>query len=214
MAARLFGPKASSCSTSWALKPVTSLATPDDVARALGLEDAFALSESQSARVDDLLVRVSRKFCLEAGRPFTPGTDTVQLLSTAGSVRLPEPVAGVGDVASVVLPSGDAVDYALESPSALVVSVCGRPVPSGVLLSVTYNHAGEIPAEVVADVAAIVARHLTVEPGEGRVVAETAGPYNTRYADWVASSALFTKDDCETARSYRHPATNPIVAKL
>lgn len=191
------------------------LATSDDVAQALGLDSSSDLSESQGNRVDDLLARVSRKFRLEAGRPFTPGTDTVRLLSVGGRVRLPEPVESVDDVAAVTIDRCGVtvdVDVTLDGQE-LVCEYSGVLVSSGVMVTVTYTHSGDVSDAVIADVAAIVARHLTVEPGEGKVVSETAGPFTARYADWVSVGGLFTEDECETARSYRHPAPTVVIQR-
>lgn len=189
-----------------------TLASAGDVALALGLEDEFAFSDSQRRRVDGLLERVSRRFRIEAERPFTPGTETVRLLAVAGKVRLPEQVT---DVTSVTASRGTEtldLDYVLEGQT-LVCEYAGCPVPTGVSVTVTYTHSAEVPAAVVADVAAIVARHLSVEADEAKVVSETAGPYTTRYAEWVGSTGLFTEDECRTARSYRYPASTVVVHK-
>jgi hypothetical protein len=195
---------------------MTSLATADDVARALGLQDSDELTAAQSVRVDDLLARVSRRFRKEAERPFTPSTDTVRLLSVAGRVRLPEPVTGIEQVDSVTMTicgTQTDIDYTLDGQE-LVCEYVGQPISSGETVTVTYTHSGDVPADVVAEVAAIVARHLTVAPGDGKVVSEAAGPFNARYADWVGSTCLLTEDEVEMARSYRYPGSTVVVHKL
>jgi len=195
---------------------VTDLATSDDVATALGLADSTELTASQAARVDTLLARVSAAFVAEAGRPFTPGTDTVRLLCVAGRVRLPEPVSVVGDVSSVTFEySGDTtdVDYTLYGTRELVCEYRNVAITTGTYVTVTYTHSGAVPAAVVADVAAIVARLLTVEPSEGKVLSESAGPFSVRYADWSAASTLLTRDELATARSYRVSPVSVVVHK-
>jgi hypothetical protein len=192
---------------------VTDLATSDDVAHALGLEDADALSESQSLRVDALLSRVSREFRREAERSFTPGTSTVRLITVAGRIHLVEPVA---TVTSVTTPDcyGDAqtLDYEIDGQS-LAVEQYGRALGSGIPVTVTYTHTEEVPQDVVDAVAAIVARHLTVDPATGPVTEMSAGPFRQRFADWTNKTSLLTEEDCAVARSYRNPATNVIIQR-
>lgn len=67
------------------------LASPADVAHALGLEDENELTASQQARVEGLLERVSRRFQREAGRTLTAGAVTVRALTVEGRVHLPDP---------------------------------------------------------------------------------------------------------------------------
>ena len=189
------------------------LAGADDVALALGLEDADALSAAQTLRLGGLLARVSREFRREAGRGFAPGTSTVKLLTVAGRVRLPEPVDSEDDVATVVLTvDGTEPDWVLDGQE-LVLEISGRDLWSGVSVTVTYTHSGEIPDDVVAAVAAIVARHLTLDPNLGPVTEMAAGPFRQRLADWTNGTALLTDDDCVAARAYRYPGSAIIIQK-
>lgn len=189
------------------------LAGADDVALALGLEDADTLSAAQTLRLGGLLARVSREFRREAGRGFAPGTSTVKLLTVAGRVRLPEPVDSEDDVATVVLTvDGTEPDWVLDGQE-LVLEISGRDLWSGVSVTVTYTHSGEIPDDVVAAVAAIVARHLTLDPNLGAVTEMAAGPFRQRFADWTNGTALLTADDCAAARAYRYPGTAIIIQK-
>ena len=195
---------------------MSDLATADDVAKALGLEDGDSLSEAQSLRVDGLLARVSREFRREAERVFTPGTTTVRLLTVAGRVHLTETVEDVEQVSSVTMRNeyGDtvAVDYVLDGQD-LCLDVDGYPLHSGVEVTVTYTHDAAVPDDVVAAVAGIVARHLTLDPNLGPVTEMYAGPFRQRYADWANKTALLTEEECELARTYRHPASNIIIQR-
>ena len=195
---------------------MSDLATADDVAKALGLEDGDSLSEAQSLRVDGLLARVSREFRREAERVFTPGTTTVRLLTVAGRVHLTETVESVDQIQSVTMKNcyGDTVnvDYVLDGQD-LCLEVNGYPLHSGVEVTVTYEHTADVPADVVAAVAGIVARHLTLDPNLGPVTEMYAGPFRQRYADWVNKTALLTEEECEIARSYRYPASNIIIQR-
>lgn len=192
------------------------LATANDVAQALGLASSSELSAAQSARVAGLLARVSREFRREAERDFTPGITTVRLLTVAGRVHLVETVESVDDVTSATMQDcyGDtvALDYALNGQQ-LVLEDDGYPLPSGVAVTVTYTHTAAVPDEVVATVAGIVARHLTVDPNSAAAQATdmAAGPFRTRYAEWTSATSLLTEQECAQARSYRYPGTSIII---
>lgn len=195
---------------------MADLATADDVALALGLANAAALSTAQSLRVAGLLSRVSREFRREAERTFTPGTSTVRLLTVAGRVHLAETVEDVDDVAAVTLRdcNNDVVELAYELDGQdLIVENNGRRLPSGVAVTVTYTHTAAVPESVVADVAAIVARHLTVDPATASAKELYAGPFREVRSESAYSTALLTEEECGLARSYRHPATAIIIQK-
>lgn len=189
-----------------------SLALPDDVAHALGLADADALTEAQGARVDGLLVQVSRMFRREAEREFTPGTTTLKLLTVAGRVRLPEPITEVVTVTMADV-FGNPVDvvHTVDGQELLLHDLGGYLYPSGVPVTVTYTHDAEVPEDVTAAVAGIVARHLSVDPAAAKFVSQNAGPFSTRFADWVSDTSVLTEEECCTARSYRYPGTSIII---
>jgi hypothetical protein len=180
----------------------------------LGLDDASAFDDAQTNRVDGLLVQVSRQFRREAEREFTPGTTTVRLLTVAGRVRLSEPISEVVTVAARDCYGEPVdVDHTLDGQELLIHYPGGHLYPSGVVATVTYTHEEEVPEDVVAAVAGIVARHLSVDSAAAQVVSETAGPYATRYANWVSDTSLLTEAECCTARSYRHPASTIIIQR-
>lgn len=103
------------------------------------------------------------------------------------------------------------VDHTVDGQELLVHYPSGHLYPTGVPVTVTYAHAAPVPQDVVDEVAAIVARHLTVDPESAQVTQESAGPYSTRYADWVSDTSLFTEEECDIARSYRYPASSVII---
>lgn len=191
------------------------LASADDVAHALGLEDAAALSAAQTARVDGLLLRASRDYRREAERIFTPGTTTVRLLTVGGMVRLSEPADSVGSVE--VSDCGDWVEVDEFTVDGQLVSVRhrGRLLASGVAVKVTYTHTADVPAEVAADVAGIVARHLTVEPGSSESMATdmAVGPFRVKYAGWTSATSLLTEDEAAAARRYRYPGSTVVIGR-
>lgn len=187
------------------------LATADDVAQALGLADADALSDAQGNRVDGLLARVSREFRREAERVFTPGTSTVRLLTVGDRVRLPEPVTSVTSVTDA---EGDDVDYVLDGQD-LVLETSGLPLWSGVPITVTYTHSDEVPEDVVSAVASIVARHLTVDPTSAEAMSTDLSTldFRQRMAPWVSERLLLTGEERAEARSYRYPGSAVIIQK-
>ncbi len=179
------------------------LATADDVAHALGLEDAAALSAAQSARLDGLLARVSREFRREAERPFTDGEYTVRLKVVRGKVRLPE----TGTVTEVSGSDGIGLEYVVDGQE-VALQQCH---PSTV--TVTYTHTDLVPDDVVASVAEIVARHLIVDPtsAEAQSTELSTMDFRQRMAPWVSERRLLTDEERAQARSYRYPGTAVIV---
>lgn len=192
---------------------MTNLAAADDVALALGLSDSDELTEAQSKRVAGLLARVSSEFRREAERVFTPGESTVRLLTVDGRVRLAEPIA---EVSSASMQDCDGTDVSLTTSvdgQFVELEYAGRRLGSGVPVTVTYTHTTDVPDDVVATVASIVARHLTLDPNVGPVTEMYAGPFRQRFADWANQTALLTADDVAAARAYRYPGSAVIVQR-
>lgn len=195
---------------------MTPLAAADDVAHALGLDDADALTDAQSLRVDALLAEVSRQFRREAEREFTPGTTIVGLITVAGRVRLPDPAPTVANVTSATYLNewGDTISptFSLDGQELLLTYNNDR-LPSGVKVTVTYQHTSAVPAEVVSAVARIVGRNLNIDPLSAQAQSKqlSTTDYSQTFADWVSNTKLLTEDDCETARSYRYPTPNVII---
>lgn len=189
------------------------LASPADVAHALGLDDENELTASQQARVEGLLERVSRRFQREAGRTLTAGAVTVRALTVEGRVHLPDPPSG--DTVTVTDLCGNTLEGVIEG-DCVDVTRNGCPVATGEILVVEYTR-DEPPQAAIDAVAAIVARHLTVEPGspESKSTDLTAGvDFRQRLADWVSDTSLFTDEELAEARSYRYPVPNVIIHRL
>lgn len=189
------------------------LASSADVAAALGLDDENGLTASQQARIEGLLERVSRLFQREAGRTFTAGSVTVRAHVVDGRVYLPDPPTGTS--VTVTDLCGESIDGAIEY-NYVNVTRNGSRIPTGEIVHVQYTRDAP-PAAVVAAVAGIVARNLTVEPGSAEAMSTdlTAGAdYRQRFADWVSSTDLLTESELAEARSYRYPVPNVIIHRL
>lgn len=201
------------------------LATPTDVAKSLGLADATALSASMAARAPGELAKVSRRFRLESERLFTPGTYTHSLKIFAGMIRLQE----IPDqVIGVTLEPGNPFGNVGITDADLVYEVVGNWVRfenwyrwrlSGRYAAVTYSWATPIPEDVVAAVASIAARNLTVDPLSALPQSTDlmdGRRFRQGIADWVHSGNVtgMTAEDLELARSYRYPAPPMIVAQM
>lgn len=193
----------------------TPLATVDDVSSALGLIGDNTLTQAQQARAIPLLALVSRRFRLEAGRVFTPGTYTHTFKIHRGAIRLMETPTEVTSVtvSGVTTQPG----YTVERDWVLFddwesQSLNGRDV------TVVYSWTAEVPTAVVAAVASIVARTLTVDPNS--IVAQasqlTTPDYSMSVAPWArdASVSAMSEDDIDLARSFRKPRAAPIVHQM
>lgn len=183
------------------------LASLDDIAHALGLENEAALGDARVFRSNQIVAKISREFRREAGREFTPGRTKVQLLTVGGRLALPDGLGEGGEVHSIA--GVDGLNFEVDDDE-LVLTVRGRTVGTGVRVKLDYTHNEGVPTEVSGTVAAIVARYLTVDPTSA--VAQStflaSEQFQQRFADWVSSSVKLTADDCDFARSYR---TRPVV---
>lgn len=189
-----------------------TLATAADVAAALGLADADALTEAQAARVNPLLAKVSRRFRLEAQRSFTPGTYTHYLKIFAGMVRLEEVPS---EVVSVTVPGVTDVSYTLVKNWLLFDDWRSLRI-NGKDAEVTYKWVAEVPADVVAAVADIVARNLTIDPNSAVAQSTSLSSQSFRQdmAEWASSGEIgMNSDDVALARSYRYPAPPTMVLR-
>lgn len=191
------------------------LATADDVARALGLDDAGQFTTSQENRLEMELARVERAFLREAERDFASGPVRVQCTVVGGWVTLPD--SPTDDTAPTVEDrDGRELTVMVADGARLKIGRNNWPVPSGVIVNVSYT-APEAPAAVKAAIAAIVGRRLSVEPGsaESKFTDLTAGSdYRAKGAAWVSSTAILTEDEKCEARSYRPVAGTVIIARF
>jgi len=185
------------------------LADSDDVASALGLPDAEALTEEQSARVDGLLERVSDAFQRLTGRVFADGATTVRAAIVDGRARLPSVVSEVTAVSTV---DGDELDFDVDG-NCVTVTRNGRLLVTGTVIVVDYV-CGDVPAGIRAFVAQVVARHLSVNPDERKAVDVSSGPFRERLADWATSTGLFTPDELADINMYRDPHPTVVIHRL
>lgn len=190
------------------------LATQYDVQDALGMSGDEELSESQAARVVPLLALVSRRFRLEAQRLFTPGTYTHTLRIHAGAVRLD---AVPDEVSDVLVPGVAAPEYTVDRNWVLFTDWESKAL-NGLYASVTYTVTAEVPDDVVAAVAGIVARALTVDP-QSAVAQSTqlsTPDYSQSVAPWARSGlvGVMNGDDVALARTYRYPVPPVIVHQM
>jgi hypothetical protein len=199
-----------------------------DVAVELGLPDDTAMSENQRARAALLISRVSFLFAREAQRDFVPGTATVKLRiqyeGRRAYVRVTEPPA---EVSSIVDDNEQSITgYTVKGNEIWITNHTVYDHFSGLnyhhptFVTVTYLHTDPIPQGVRQSVAAIVARYIGLSDATGSTVQPSASSlqagggivtYRAGFAAWVTQSVHLTKEDKETARSYRHPANLPIV---
>ena len=156
---------------------MTALATPEDVAAALGRE----FTDAEGARVENLLDRASDLVRAYVKQAFTLGESTVVRSVRSGRVRLSQfPVVSVDEVRSLA-----GADVAFDWT--------GGPVVRGLsdrAVRVTYTHGyDEIPGPVVRVVAAVVARRLDDGDAEPNVTqeSETVGPFT--YSRTLAADA-------------------------
>lgn len=187
------------------------LASLDDVAHALGLENQAALGADQVFRCGPLLTKISREFRREAGCQFSPGRTKVRLLTVAGRVSLPDGLGEDGEVHSVT--GIDGLSWTVDDDELVLAARCG--VGTGRRVTVDYTHNEPVPEEVVATVAAIVVRYLSVDPTSAVAQSTFLGSehFQQRFADWVSSSVKLTGDDCDFARSYRSRPVTVIVQR-
>lgn len=205
-----------------------ALCSLEDIAGTLGFSDGNGapdptqLTPDQLVRIPYLLAKLCSLFRREAGREFAPGKSTVDLMTLAGYIPLPDPLGDNGSVqeiskrGKVIDPSNYSVDAQdrvwIQEPSLI-----GRERPgSGEVYTVTYIHNGEVPWDVRACMAAAVARYLTVDPNSA--VAQSTFLSNEgshqRIAAWVADVVRLEPEDITLARSHRAIPVNIIVHKL
>lgn len=184
---------------------MTPLATPTDVAHALGLEDENSFTTSQSVRASLLLDKVSSMFRIAAQRVFTSGQLDVRLMVTGGRVQLTETPATIESVTDC---DGNSVDYVLDGKTLLV------NYPTGVFLDVSYTFDDQVPDAVRVAVAETVARYLTVDPlsAQAQSTDLQAGDFRQRFASWVSSSVQLPGEVLELAKSFRYPG-NVVVMR-
>lgn len=193
-----------------------------DIAGTLGFPDSSSLTAAQKARIPYLLAKLCSLFRTVAGREFTPGNTTVDMMTLAGRIRLPDPLGDKGYVEEVVTRHGKTLDpsnYSVKGDSIWIEepALIGKVRPgTGTVYTVTYTHTAEVPWDVRAAMAAAVARYLTIDPNSA--VAQStflsSESFHQRIAAWVADVVKLSPDDIALAKSHRSVPVNLIVNKM
>lgn len=193
---------------------MADLATLDDVALALGLTDASAMSESQTARAESLLPHVSYLFAREAQRDFTPGESSVRLRVLDSGVTLSEnPSVSEETPVTITDPDGNEVtSFAVKGRE---ITVFSWPQYRPDFAYVTYTHSDEVPVAVSSAVAAIVARYMRIDPSVNPAIGVSselsAGEFRQKFAEWTVKTLALSEEDIKTARSFRHPSPAMVI---
>lgn len=171
-----------------------ALATIADVEARLGRE----LTVDETAKATAWLDDASALFVNRSQQQFEIGSSMVRLFPKDGVVRLLQ--RPVISVVSVVDADGTAVSYSFDDQQTLYRVATTGPVV------VTYQHgSATIPDAVVAVVAGMVARTLSIAPDAAAgVTKQTVGPFSHEYAAWaVGSQVMLSPAEQAVADSYR-----------
>jgi hypothetical protein len=178
---------------------VTALAKPDDVAIALQRD----LTSAEEDASEGLIELASSAVEAATQRLFAPGTYTVTRrvpLTTSRRLRLPGKASTVTSVSSV-----DPYDGTLTAISGYTLrnsTIYGLGCHGGQEVEVTFVVTEEVPAEIVALVAGVVAGRLSL-PSAG-VTSESTGPYAVTFGN-NSGRIYFSASDKAVLRHYRLP---------
>ena len=171
-----------------------ALATIADVEARLGRE----LTEAEETKATAYLADASALFIQRAIQRFEVGESTVRLFPKDGIVRLVQrPVIEIIEVKDI---DGVEIDYTFDGHQSLYDLGAYTPV------TVTYEHGSEeIPADVVACVAGMVARTLSINPDAAAgVTQQSVGPFSQSYATWaVGGQVMMSPAEAKVADYYR-----------
>lgn len=175
-----------------------ALATIADVEARLGRP----LTVAETAKATAWLTDASALFVQRSIQTFEVGESTVRLFPKDGIVRLVQrPVIAVTEVKDI---NGVPVDFTWDGFQSLYD--LGTTLP----LKVTYEHGSDtIPEAVVAVVAGMVARTLSISPRAASGVTskmDTNGPFTEQesYAAWaVGGQVMLSPAEALVADSYR-----------
>lgn len=171
-----------------------ALATIADVEARLGRE----LTEAETTKATAYLDDASALFVQRAIQKFEVGESTVRLFPKDGIVRLVQrPVIEVTEVKDI---DGVEIDFTFDGHQSLYDLGAYTPV------TVTYEHGSEtIPADVVACVAGMVARTLSINPDAAAgVTQQSVGPFSQSYATWaVGGQVMMSPAEAKVADYYR-----------
>lgn len=171
-----------------------ALATIADVEARLGR----SLTVSELPKATAYLEDASAMFVQRSIQKFEVGESTVRLFPKDGIVRLVQrPVIDVVEVKDI---DGVEIDYTFDGHQSLYDLGAYTPV------TVTYEHGSmEIPADVVACVAGMVARTLSISPDAAAgVTQQSVGPFSQSYATWaVGAQVMMSPAEAKVADYYR-----------
>lgn len=171
-----------------------ALATIADVEARLGR----SLTVSEQPKAAAYLNDASALFVQRSIQKFEVGESTVRLFPKDGIVRLVQrPVIEIVEVKDI---DGIAIDYTWDGFQSLYDLGAYTPV------TVTYEHgSAEIPADVVACVAGMVARTLSISPDAAAgVTQQSVGPFSQSYATWaVGGQVMMSPAEAKVADYYR-----------
>lgn len=171
-----------------------ALATIADVEARLGRSLTVAEQPKAAAYLED----ASALFIQRAVQKFEVGESTVRLFPKDGIVRLVQrPVIEIVEVKDI---DGVEIDYTFDGHQSLYDLGAYTPV------TVTYEHgSATIPADVVACVAGMVARTLSISPDAAAgVTQQSVGPFSQSYATWaVGGQVMMSPAEAKVADYYR-----------
>ena len=171
-----------------------ALATISDVEARLGR----SLTVAEVPRATAYLADASALFIQRAVQKFEQGESRVRLFPKDGVVRLIQrPVIAVSEVTDL---NGVVIDFTFDGHQSLYDLGSYTPV------TVTYEHGSiTIPADVIAVVAGMVARTLSISPDAAAgVQQQTVGPFSQSYAAWaVGAQVMMSPVEAKVADAYR-----------
>lgn len=171
-----------------------ALATIADVEARLGRSLTAGEYSKAAAYLDD----ASALFVQRAVQKFEVSESTVRLFPRDGVVRLVQ--RPVIDVVSVKDIDGNDIDFTWDGRQSIYDLGDFRGVV------VNYEHgSADIPADVVAVVAGMVARTLSISPDAAAGVQQQAvGPFSQSYASWaVGAQVMMSPAEAKVADYYR-----------
>lgn len=171
-----------------------ALATIADVEARLGRELTVEEQAKATAWLDD----ASALFVNRARQQFEVGESIVRLFPKDGVVRLEQrPAISIISVEDI---NGAPVDYTFDGFQCLFDVWTNLPVV------VNYEHgSATIPDDVVAVVAGMVARTMSIAPDAAAgITRTTTGPFSQEFASWaVGQQVMLSPAEAMVADSYR-----------
>jgi len=171
-----------------------ALATITDVEARLGR----TLTTAESSKATAYLTDASALFIQRAVQKFEQGESVVRLFPKDGVVRLVQrPVIVVSEVKDL---DGNIIDFTFDGHQSIYDLGSYTPV------TVSYEHgSASIPDDVVAVVAGMVARTLSINPDAASgVQQQSVGPFSQSYAAWaVGGQVMMSPVEAKVADSYR-----------